>query len=94
MNGGPTARVLKKTVTFTIDGYPQLKVPVQGESISYVKMTPEKLGIDQNPEGKIVLESIDEQPFKIVRTLPDVLAAPASEAKTRHELVIDWDKWC
>jgi ankyrin repeat protein len=93
MNGGPTARVLKKTVTFTIDGYPQLKVPVEGESISYVKMTPDKLGIDQNPEGKIVLESIDDQPFKVVRTIPDVLATPSSEAKTRHELVIDWDKW-
>ncbi len=93
MNGGPTARKLKKTVTFTIDGYPQLKVPVEGESISYVKMTPDKLGIDQNPEGKIVLESIDEQPFKIIRTMPDVLAAPVTEAKARHELVIDWDKW-
>jgi len=93
MRGGPTARKLNKTVTFTIDGYPQLRVPVQGESISYVKMTPDKLGIDQNPEGVIVLESIDEKPFKITRSLPDVLKSIPADAATRHEVVVDWDKW-
>ncbi|MCH2133117.1 MAG: ankyrin repeat domain-containing protein [Phycisphaerales bacterium] len=93
MRGGPTARKLKKTVTFTIDGYPQLKVPVEGESISYVKMTPDKIGIDANPDGKLVLESIDGQPFKITRTLPNVLAAIPAESQPRHELAVDWDKW-
>ena len=82
MRGGPTARKLNKTVTFTIDGYPQLRVPVQGESISFVKMTPEKLGIDRNPEGVIVLESIDEKPFKITRSTPDVLKVVPAEAPT------------
>ena len=93
MRGGPTARKLNKTVTFTIDGYPQLRVPVQGESISFVKMTPEKLGIDRNPEGVIVLESIDEKPFKITRSTPDVLKVVPAEAANRHEVVVDWDKW-
>ncbi len=93
MRGGPTARKLNKTVTFTIDGYPQLRVPIQGESISYVKMTPDKLGIDKNPEGLIVLESIDEKPFKITRSIPDVLKTIPADAATRHELEVDWDKW-
>ena len=93
MRGGPTARKLNKTVTFTIDGYPQLRVPVQGESISFVKMTPDKVGIDKNPEGTIVLESIDEKPFKITRTIPDVLKTVPQESSNRHELVVDWDKW-
>tara|TARA_B100001059_G_scaffold100658_1_gene100326 strand:- start:7256 stop:8911 length:1656 start_codon:yes stop_codon:yes gene_type:complete len=93
MRGGPTARKLNKTVTFTIDGYPQLRVPVQGESISFVKMTPDKLGIDKNPEGVIVLESIDEKPFKITRSIPDVLKTVPADAATRHEVVVDWDKW-
>ncbi len=93
MRGGPTARKLNKTVTFTIDGYPQLRVPVVGESISFVKMTPDKLGIDKNPEGVIVLESIDEKPFKITRSTPDVLKVVPAEAANRHEVVVDWDKW-
>ncbi|MEE2907881.1 MAG: ankyrin repeat domain-containing protein [Planctomycetota bacterium] len=93
MRGGPTARKLKKTVTFTIDGYPQLRVPVEGESISYVTMKPDKLGIDANPDGKITLESIDGEVFTVSRTVPDVLKEKPLEAKDRHELVVDWDKW-
>ena len=93
MRGGPTARKLRKTVTFTIDGYPQLRVPVEGESVSYVTMKPEKLSIDTNPDGKVILESIDGEPFTITRTAPDVLKAKPLEPKAKHELVIDWDKW-
>ena len=80
LRGGPTARVLKKTVTFTIEGYPQLKVPVEGTSIAYVKMSPERLGQDDNPDGKIVLESIDGEPFKLVNVQPQVLTAMPTEA--------------
>ncbi|MAT80452.1 MAG: hypothetical protein CMJ29_02250 [Phycisphaerae bacterium] len=93
MRGGPTARKLRKTVTFTIDGYPQLRVPVEGESIAYVEMKPDKISIDSNPDGKITLQSIDEMPFTVTRTAPDVLKEKPAEAKSKHELVIDWDKW-
>lgn len=93
LRGGPTARELKKTVTFTIEGYPQLKVPVQGTSVAYVKMTPDRLGQDDNPDGKIVLESIDDQPFKIVNVQPAILASMPTEAATRHEVQLDWEKF-
>ena len=93
LRGGPTARVLKKTVTFTIEGYPQLKVPVEGTSIAYVKMSPERLGQDDNPDGKIVLESIDGEPFKLVNVQPQVLTAMPTEAAARHEVELNWDKF-
>ena len=41
----------------------------------------------------IVLESIDEKPFKITRFTPDVLKVVPAEAANRHEVVVDWDKW-
>ena len=91
LRGGPTARELKKTVTFTIEGYPQLKVPVEGTSIAYVKMTPDRLGQDDNPDGKIVLESIDGQPFKIVNVQPSILKNTPTEAAARHEVEVNWD---
>ncbi|HJO15728.1 MAG TPA: ankyrin repeat domain-containing protein, partial [Phycisphaerales bacterium] len=94
MRGGPTARVLNKTVTFTIDGYPQLKVPVKGKSIAFVKSTPERIGVVENPDGKIVFESIDEKPFKILNVQPNVLKGELpKEAATKHTISLDWDKF-
>ncbi|MCH2137038.1 MAG: ankyrin repeat domain-containing protein [Phycisphaerales bacterium] len=93
MKGGPTARVLNKTVTFTIDGYPQLKVPVKGKSILYVDMKPKKIGTELNPDGKIVLESIDGKPFKITSANPPVIDGITEEAKAKHEVHIDWDRF-
>ena len=93
LRGGPTARELKKTVTFTVEGYPQLKVPVEGTSIAFVKMTPDRLGQDENPDGKIVLEAIDGQPFKIVNVQPPILRSTPTEAAVRHEVEINWDQY-
>lgn len=93
LRGGPTARVLNKTVTFTIEGHPQLKVPVNGTSVSYVTMTPDRIGQDDNPSGEITLESIDGQPFKIVNVQPNILKETPLEAKEKHVVNIDWDKF-
>ncbi len=93
LRGGPTARVLNKTVTFTIEGYPQLQVPVKGTSVSYVTMSPDRIGQDENPDGEIVLESIDGDPFKIVNVQPAILAEMPTEAASKHVVKIDWDKF-
>jgi ankyrin repeat protein len=93
LRGGPTARVLSKTVTFTIEGHPQLKVPVNGTSVSYVTMTPDRIGQDDNPDGEITLESIDGQPFKIVNVQPNILKETPLDAKEKHVVQIDWDKF-
>lgn len=93
LRGGPTARELNKTVTFTIEGYPQLKVPVRGKSISYITMLPDRIGQDENPEGEIILESIDGQPFKIVNVQPNILKETPEGASERHVVQIDWSKF-
>ncbi len=92
MRGGPTARVLNKTVTFTIEGYPQLKVPVKGKSIAYVTMAPDRVGIADNPTGKITFKSIDEQPFKIINVQPAIVKGELSaEPAVEQEVTLDWD---
>ncbi|MDG2291855.1 MAG: ankyrin repeat domain-containing protein [Phycisphaerales bacterium] len=93
LRGGPTARELNKTVTFTIEGYPQLKVPVRGTSVSYVTMAPDRIGQDENPDGEITLESIDGQPFKIVNVQPNILKETPEGASEKHVVQIDWDKF-
>jgi len=93
LRGGPTARVLNKTVTFTIEGFPQLQVPVKGTSVSYVTMTPDRVGQDENPDGEIVLESIDGKAFKIVNVQPPILQEMPTEAAERHVVKIDWEKF-
>lgn len=93
MRGGPAAKVLNKTVTFTIDGYPQLKVPIKGRSILYVEMKPGIVGSQLNPDGKIVFESIDGQPFKITTVSPPVIDGLSTEKKVRHEATINWEKF-
>jgi ankyrin repeat protein len=92
MRGGPTARVLNKTVTFTIEGYPQLKVPVKGKSIAYVTMLPDRVGINENPDGKIVFQSIDDTPFKILNVQPAIVKGELNkEAGVSQEVSLDWD---
>ncbi|MDP7028687.1 MAG: ankyrin repeat domain-containing protein [Phycisphaerales bacterium] len=92
MRGGPTARVLNKTVTFTIEGYPQLKVPVKGKSIAYVTMEPGRVGIADNPDGKIKFKSIDEQPFKIINVQPAIVKGELpAEPGVEQEVILDWD---
>jgi ankyrin repeat protein len=94
MRGGPTARVLNKTVTFTIEGYPQLKVPVKGKSIAYVTMLPDRVGINENPDGKIVFKSIDGTPFKILNVQPAIVKGELNkEAGVSQEVTLDWDSF-
>ncbi len=93
MRGGPSAKVLNKVVTFTIDGYPQLKVPVKGRSILYVEMKPGSIGSQINPDGKLVFESIDGKPFKITTVAPPVVEGIVDEAKAKHEVQINWQKF-
>ena len=43
---------------------------------------------------RLVFESIDEQPFKVVNVQPAVaMGTLPAEAKKKHELAIDWDKF-
>ncbi|MDP7005856.1 MAG: ankyrin repeat domain-containing protein [Phycisphaerales bacterium] len=92
MNGKGKARKLTKTVTFTVDGYPPLRLPVVAETISYVTLDVEPLVIDDAVNSTtITLTSLDDQPFKITSMIPDIVEEIQEEAASSQELTIDWD---
>ena len=91
MDGKGRARKMSKTVTFTIDGYPAVRLPVIAETISYVTLDIDPITINEEIGTTIVtLTSLDEQPFKITSILPAIAELPA-EASATQELVLDWD---
>ena len=93
LKGGPLPRKLDKQVTFNIEGYPPLRVPVRGESIQYIAMEPEQLSIDDMPDGRLVLRSIDDTPFTVTSALPEIITSLPSEAAVEHEIFLDWDQF-
>jgi ankyrin repeat protein len=91
LRGGPSAKKLEKNVTFKIKDYPSLKVPVRGESVSYIEMEPLRLSTSAFPGGELTLTSIDEEPFRIISVFPKVVEDIPLEAASQHEIVFDWD---
>ena len=91
MNGKGRARKMSKTVTFTIDGYPALRLPVVAETISYVSLDNDPIVINEETGTTIVtLASVDEQPFKVTSIIPAIADLP-EDASATHELILDWD---
>ena len=91
MNGKGKARTLSKTVTFTIDGYPALRLPVVAETISYVSLDVDPITINEETgTTKVTLTSLDEQPFKVTSILPAIAELP-TESSATQELLLDWD---
>ena len=92
MDGKGKARKLSKTVTFTIDGRPPLRLEVKGESISFVKLDIDPLVIDEeNGSSTITLTSTDGESFKVLSILPAIVANLGEEAAPTQELLLDWD---
>lgn len=91
MDGKGRAQRLEKTLTFTIDGRPPLRVPVRAETISYVQLTPDPLSMDEGMDSlTITLTSRDDQPFLVTRVQPMLIDALPTEAATRHVLKLNW----
>ena len=91
MNGKGRARKMSKTVTFSIDGYPSLRLPVTATTISYITLDSEPIVINEETGTTILtLKSLDDQPFKVTSILPAIAELPA-EASSSIELVLDWD---
>ncbi len=91
MNGKGRARKMSKTVTFTIDGYPALRLPVVAETISYVSLDNDPIEINEETGTTIVmLSSVDEQPFRVTSIIPAIAELP-QDASATQELIIDWD---
>jgi hypothetical protein len=87
--GGP---ILHKTVTFVVEGQPELVVPLKGMAVSFVVMEPGTLDAQKNVDGKFKLKSADGQPFRVTGVQPPVISGLPTES-TEHELVIDFAKY-
>jgi ankyrin repeat protein len=97
---GPKQGVtLSKRVTFQIDGYAPMILTVEGQVVEYIKVTPDAIEGPDKPEtakadsGKIVLSSVDKQPFKITAVNPPVVQDISDTASLEHILQVDWQKW-
>ena len=94
MDGKGKARKLSKTVTFTIDGRPPLRLEIKGETISYVTLDVDPLVIDEEAStSSVTLTSTDGQAFKVLSILPAIVANFSEEAAPTQELLIDWDSF-
>lgn len=94
MDGKGKARQLSKTVTFTIDGRPPLRLEIKGETISFVQLDIDPLVIDEEKGSSIVtLTSTDGEPFKVLSILPSIVANLSDEPAATQELLIDWDSF-
>jgi len=91
MNGKGRARKMSKTVTFTIEGYPALRLPVTANTLSYVSIDKEPIIINDEVETTLVtLTALDEQPFKVTSMIPPIADLP-QEPTTKVELLLDWE---
>ena len=93
MDGKGRARTISKTVTFNIEGYPSLRVPVKVKTIAYVTIDRDPLTIDDATTTKLTLTSIDGQPFKVTNMIPTVSTGFPQEAASEQIIEIDWDTW-
>ncbi len=92
MNGKGRARKLSKTVTFTIDGYPALRLPVVAETVAYVNLDKDPITIEEDAStSTITLTSIDETPFTVTSMIPAIATELPTEASTTQVLELDWD---
>ena len=93
MDGKGRSRKMSKTVTFTIDGYPALRLPVVAETVSYVTLDIDPIKMDDEAGTTLIkLTSLDEQPFKVTSILPAIADLP-EEAASTQEILLDWDAW-
>lgn len=92
ITAGTRARQINKTVTFIVDGQRPVTLPVSVDVIAYVTLNPQTIDPDVNADGKIVLKSTDEQPFRVLSVNPPVVDFDDTEA-TEHEVYVSWDRW-
>jgi ankyrin repeat protein len=83
-----------KTVTFVIEGQPELVVPLKGKAVSFVQLEPATLDPATMPDGKFKLKSRDGKAFRVMSIQPSVLAEDLpKEPQTEYELHMSWTKF-
>ena len=88
---------LNKKVTLEMMAGPPHSITVAGEVGVYVKMSPDFLdsALQENDDQRVlVLTSVDEVPFSVVKVDPPVLmTGVGGEKALKHEMKIDWTAW-
>lgn len=94
LNGPPRAGAIHgKTVRFIVEGQPDLIVSLKGNAVSFVVSEPATLDPELNADGKLVLKSVDGQPFRIMSSQPAVLENTDREPRAEHNLVVSFEKY-
>lgn len=87
----------KAEVKILIDGYPQVvNVVLRNEVSLAVRVTPAYLNVvpGQPESGRLVIESIDKQPFRICSVggkAPNLVGFDPSKDEPRSQYLLDWD---
>jgi len=93
LRGGSQAQTITKTISFIVPAMEPLVVPVRGQTVEYVQVSPTILDKNVNAEGTVTLRAIDNQPFRITGMSPPLMpinALPAEQA-TIQTIKFPWD---
>lgn len=93
ITAGTRARQINKTVTFLVADQKAVILPVSVEVIAYVTITPQTIDPEINADGKLVLKSSDDVPFRILSVSPDVVESLGDTEALEHELFVSWETW-
>ncbi|MEE9128683.1 MAG: ankyrin repeat domain-containing protein [Phycisphaerales bacterium] len=91
MAAGLVTRRLSKYVNFIVEGQPILKVPVSVDVVAYVAVEPRNIDLQQTTDGRVVIRSLDDQPFRVLGMNPPWIEAFDGEARTEHVLYLPLD---
>ncbi len=92
MKAGSTGgRRQSKRVDFIVEGQPVLRVPVFVDVVAYVEVEPKNIDLQQTTDGRVVIRSLDDQPFKVLSMNPPWIEAFDGEARTEHVLYLPLD---
>ncbi len=80
-----------KRVDFIVEGQPVLRVPVFADVVAYVEVEPRNIDLQQTTDGRVVIRSLDDQPFRVLSMNPPWIEAFDDEARTEHVLYLPLD---
>lgn len=95
MTGKKAGRQIQK-VDIVVEGQPKLSVPITADVVTYVEISPRIIGPTVNSDGRIVIRSLDNTPFRIISMIPPLIEDGIdiqSEPQLEHVLFLSWDVW-
>jgi ankyrin repeat protein len=95
LRAGTVGRYLSKKVSLIFNEDQKLDVTVNGQAVEFVAIEPKILDPERHVDGQVIIRSLDEEPFRIVKMTPELLTPDqfSEEPIAEHVLYIDWGKW-